>query len=251
MADIVLCTQNARYTHSAFGLRYLYANLGELQDRAEICEFTINERPINVAEAILARDPKIVGIGVYIWNTQPALELVGILKRLRPELQIVLGGPEVSYETEEQALTAAADFVITGEGEVTFATLCRKLLAGSRPLLKILPGESPNVETLLLPYEYYTDEDIQNRVLYVEASRGCPYRCEFCLSALDTTTRAFPLDRFLAEMDQLLMRGALQFKFVDRTFNLNLKTIEVVVEAEVEVGEFWRLEVEAGVLGWA
>ena len=234
MADIVLCTQNARYIHASFGLRYLFANLGDLQERAEICEFTISERPVNVAEAILAREPKIVGIGVYIWNAPQALELVRILKGLRPDLIVVLGGPEVSHEVEGQELTDAADFVVTGEGEISFAALCRKLLRGSRPLLKIIPGESPDVASLSLPYPFYSEEDIQNRVLYVEASRGCPYRCEFCLSALDKTTRAFPLDAFLAQMERLLELGARQFKFVDRTFNLNIQTSNAILEFFLE-----------------
>src|SRR4249920_541795 len=98
MADILLRTLNAKYAHSSFGLRYLIANLGDLQERAEIAEFDISQRPIDIAEKILARGPRILGLGVYIWNVAPTTELVGLLKRSAPTMTIVLGGPEVSHE---------------------------------------------------------------------------------------------------------------------------------------------------------
>src|SRR5271157_3983961 len=98
MAEIVLTTLNARYIHAAFGLRYLLANLGPLRSRAELLEFEVSQRPTDIAEALLAREPRIIGLGVYIWNVAPATELVAALKRVRPDLIIVLGGPEVSYE---------------------------------------------------------------------------------------------------------------------------------------------------------
>src|SRR3954463_14316391 len=100
MPDILLTTLNAKYIHAAFGLRYLLANLSPLQSRARILEFDINQRPIDIAEALLAQNPKIIGIGVYIWNVAPVTELVAALKRIRPDVKIILGGPEVSYEIE-------------------------------------------------------------------------------------------------------------------------------------------------------
>src|SRR5579859_3491921 len=102
MSDIILTTLNAKYPHCAFGLRYLMANLGELQSRARIVEFDINQRPVDIVEAILRHEPKIVGIGVYIWNAMPSLQVVADLKRLRPELVVIIGGPEVSYEYDQQ-----------------------------------------------------------------------------------------------------------------------------------------------------
>src|SRR3954453_11120399 len=100
MADIVLTTLNAKYIHASFGLRYLLANLGPLQPSACLVEFDINQRPSDIAEVLLARNPKIIGLGVYIWNVAQTEEVVATLKRVRPDLIIVLGGPEVSYETE-------------------------------------------------------------------------------------------------------------------------------------------------------
>src|ERR1044072_1021408 len=112
MPDIVLTTLNAKYIHAAFGLRYLMANLGELRDRACILEFDINQRANDIVEAILARNPRIVGIGVYIWNATLSREVASTMKRIRPDILIVLGGPEVSFETEQQLITHISDYVI-------------------------------------------------------------------------------------------------------------------------------------------
>src|SRR5262245_22355877 len=114
MAEIVLATLNAKYIHAAFGLRYLMANLGELQSRACIAEFDINQRPVDIAEVLLAREPKIIGFGVYIWNVATTTEVIAAIKCVRPDVTIILGGPEVSYETEEQRIVQLADYVITG-----------------------------------------------------------------------------------------------------------------------------------------
>src|SRR5882724_8772923 len=140
MAEIILTTLNARYAHCAFGLRYLIANLGELQARARILEFDINQRPIDVAESILRHEPKIVGIGVYIWNATQSLELVADLKRLRPGLTVIIGGPEVSYECDQQEIVRLADHVITGEGDLAFAEVCGQTLTGNPPQAKIIPA---------------------------------------------------------------------------------------------------------------
>ncbi|MSR65223.1 MAG: DUF4080 domain-containing protein [Verrucomicrobiae bacterium] len=222
MPDIVLTTLNAKYIHASFGLRYLMANLGALQPRAKMLEFDINQRPVEIAEVILEQEPRIVGIGVYIWNVTQTTQLVADLKRLRPDLIIVLGGPEVSFETEQQEICRLADHVITGEGDLAFGELCRRLLAGERPGTKVIPAPLPTFDQLALPYSLYDERDIANRIIYVEASRGCPFTCEFCLSSLDIPVRNAPLDAFLAAMQSLLDRGVTQFKFVDRTFNLNL-----------------------------
>ena len=221
---IVLSTLNARYIHAAFGLRYLMANMGELSERTCMMEFDINQRPLEIVEKLLALDPVIIGLGAYVWNARQSLEVVRLLKRIAPGVSIVLGGPEVSHETAEQEICALADVVITGEADLAFAELCRGLLAGTPPIDKIVHAELPDLARLGSPYALYDEKDIAHRVLYVEASRGCPFTCEFCLSSLDIPVRQFPLNAFLAEMDRLLARGAVQFKFVDRTFNLHLPT---------------------------
>jgi len=149
-------------------------------------------------------------------------------------VSVVVGGPEVSYETEHQRICALADYVVTGWGDVAFPELCRKLLSGEKPPGKIIAGWQPALSEIELPYAEYTDEDIARRFLYVEASRGCPFKCEFCLSSLDKTAWGFDLDRFMAELAQLHARGARHFRFVDRTFNLKtgvgLRILEFFLE---------------------
>lgn len=238
MPEIVLATLNAKYPHCAFGLRYLFANLGELQPRSVIREFTIQQSPLEIVEAILADSPRIVGFGVYIWNASPTMAVVSALRRLRPGIVMILGGPEVSYETAEQPVCRLADYVITGEADLAFAALCQELLAGRRMPLRcaggelgqVIPAATPPLAEVALPYDFYTDEDVAHRVIYVEASRGCPFTCEFCLSALDIPVRQFPLAPFLAAMQRLIDRGARLFKFVDRTFNLNLRVSRAILE---------------------
>src|SRR5262245_40131337 len=246
MAEIVLTTLNARYAHAAFGLRYLHANLGDLRERAEIVEFEVGQRSVDVLETLLARQPRIIGLGVYIWNVEAATKLVGDLKRVRPEIAVVLGGPEVSYETEQQEIACLADYVITGEADLEFARVCTEILSSNSEIRnpkseinshatpRIIAATLPQFSSLRLPYDLYTDDDIAHRVIYVEASRGCPYECEFCLSSLDIPVRQAPLDEFLAAMESLLSRGVRHFKFVDRTFNLNLKTGRTILSFFLE-----------------
>jgi radical SAM superfamily enzyme YgiQ (UPF0313 family) len=245
MAEILLTTLNAKYIHAAFGLRYLLANIGPLRSQACLVEFDINQRPVDLVEVILARNPKIVGFGVYIWNVGPTTEVVATLKRVRPELIIVLGGPEVSYEPDGQPIVDSADYVITGEADLKFAEVCRRLLEGDRPAEKVIAADLPDFSSLVLPYDLYGDQDIAHRVLYVEASRGCPFSCEFCLSSLDIPVRPAPLPALLEHLERLLARGARQFKFVDRTFNLNAATSRAILEFLLEryqPGHFFHFE---------
>jgi radical SAM superfamily enzyme YgiQ (UPF0313 family) len=230
VADIVLTTLNARFIHTAFGLRYLLANLGELRTRACLVEFDINQRALDIVEVLLAHQPRIIGFGVYIWNVNETHEVLSALRRLRPGLTIIIGGPEVSYETETQPIVDLADYVITGEADLKFAEVCAQLLRGEKALSKIIPAELPDVAKLALPYSLYDDTDIAHRVIYLEASRGCPFTCEFCLSALDIPVRQFPLDKIMAELEQLIARGVRQFKFVDRTFNLNFNISRALLQ---------------------
>ncbi len=234
MADIILTALNAGYGHCSFGLRYLMANLGGLKAQAGILEFSLDLRTPEIVEAILIQKPRIVGIGVYVWNARECAMLAAELKRLRPELVIVLGGPEISHETEVQEIYSCADFVITGEGDLAFARLCKEILSGRPPAEKIIAAPPPDLERLALPYDLYTDEDISNRVIYAEASRGCPFACDFCLSSLGSAVRAFPLERLFAAWRALLGRGALKFKFTDRTFNLDMCAVSAILNFFLE-----------------
>ena len=230
MTDILLSTLNARYAHASLGLRYLRANLGEWHESSAIREFVIGQKTEEIVEKLLAENPQVIGIGVYIWNVEETTRLVAQLKALAPDVIIVLGGPEVSYEVDEQRICALADYVITGWGDVSFAKLVGQLMAGERPQGKVIVGVQAPLPAIASPYAEYTEEDVRQRHLYVEASRGCPFKCEFCLSALDKTAWPFPLDAFLADLEILYARGARQFKFVDRTFNLKVDTSLAILD---------------------
>lgn len=245
MPAIVLTTLNAKYIHSAFGLRYLMANLGTLRSSTAILEFDINQRPLDIAHAILAQQPEIIGFGVYIWNVTQTTQVIATIKRVAPNTVIIIGGPEVSYETDQQPIVDLADYVITGEADLEFARVCELLVSGRRPAQKIVPARLPVFSELILPYDLYNDRDVAHRLIYVEASRGCPFSCEFCLSSLDIPVRQAPLKELLACLQNLLDRGVRQFKFVDRTFNLNLNISQTLLEFFLErhqPGHFYHFE---------
>ncbi len=244
MKDITLATINARYIHASLGLRYLFANMGELQPRTQLREFTLEQRPEDIVEQLLSSETRIIGFGVYIWNVLETTDVMRLIKILRPDITLVVGGPEVSYEFDEQPICKLADFVITGAADTAFAELCQELIRGEKPsrLVSSLPIK---LDALASPYPWYSDEDVAHRVLYVEASRGCPFKCEFCLSSLDKSAVAFDLPIFLAQMQQLIDRGARQFKFVDRTFNLKADTSRQILEfflTHIDKGLFLHFE---------
>jgi radical SAM superfamily enzyme YgiQ (UPF0313 family) len=245
VTDLVLSTLNARYAHASLGLRYLLANLGPLRDRAQIVEFEVGTDPTEIAARILAVRPRLVAFGVYVWNVAETTKVVAVLKRLEPRLAVVVGGPEVSFETAEQEICRLADFVVAGEADLAFPKLAAAILDGAPPATRRIEAPVPDLAEVLLPYDLYDDQDVAHRVTYVEASRGCPFECEFCLSALDVPVRAFPLEPFLAALDRLLARGARHVKFVDRTFNLNVRVADAILaffETRMRPGLFLHFE---------
>ncbi|ADN08119.1 B12-binding domain-containing radical SAM protein [Sulfurimonas autotrophica] len=229
---IILTTLNSRFTHSAIGLRYLYANMQELKNNTNILEFSINDAIQTIAEKLLINKPDIIGIGVYIWNASEVHELIHIIKKVSPQTRIILGGPEVTYQPFRVNFDDA-DYIIQGEGDLAFYELCKKII-NEEKVDKIIKMSAPNLKEIQLPYMYYTDDDIKNRYIYVEISRGCPFECEFCLSSMDEKVRAFELDEVLAEFEKLWERGARNFKFVDRTFNLNMKAANKILDFFLE-----------------
>ncbi len=241
---ILLVTLNAKYLHASLGLRYLLANMrryggADLAACSSLHEFTIHSPAQTIADALIAEcgaagagAVHIIGWGVYIWNVEQTRTVMRLLRQQRPDIRLVLGGPEVSHEWEQQVIVAEADFLITGWGDVSFPRLCRALIHGPQPLMKVIVGEQAPLAELDFPYDFYSLDDLAHRVLYVEASRGCPFKCAFCLSALDKTAWAFELEPFLHHLQSLHARGARTFKFVDRTFNLK-------VDSSVRILEFF------------
>ncbi len=216
---VAAVTANARYIHTSAALRCLKANLGPFSNRTRLLEFTLEDRPMDMAEKILALNPAVVLFSVYIWNTELLVDTAAVLRRLRPDLPMAAGGPEVSFHPESHPLYPYVDRIVAGEGEAVISEVVADLLSENPTQKKIVLGGELDLSTVELPYDLYTEEDIAHRVLYVEASRGCPLKCEFCLSSLDRGVRRFPREKILGALDSLWKRGARKFKFVDRALH--------------------------------
>ncbi|MDR2435089.1 MAG: DUF4080 domain-containing protein [Treponema sp.] len=281
-SGIVLAAINAKWIHPSLALRLLKANLGPLEKRCEIIEFALRQPLSEKVDPVLAARPRILGVSVSIWNHIATAELLRELEKVwgtrakdrgdgeapvprRPV--IVLGGPEVSHLPPGAEIFRYADYVIHGEAELAFRSLCEYLLGPRRQNMRLptqnsrpsnLPvgsrflyakadfSEKPvhlhakpvNLSEIKSAYYLFSDEDLRRKLIYVEASRGCPFNCEFCLSAVKPvlenagfeTVREFPLEQFLDEMGALIRRGARTFKFLDRTFNLNLSRAKQIME---------------------
>ncbi len=258
-APILVAAINARHSHASLGARYLLANMGDLRPQTELAEFTIQQSAAEIATAIAARNPRILGLGVYIWNASRIAELLPLLRQQSPHMKIILGGPEIAEKHAADFLSScrpghltgrdspggvtrptSADFLILGEGDLAFPSLCRDLLSdphGLAPWVNVVPSTPPSVfrpqplplSSLQLPYDEYSDSDLAHRLLYVESSRGCAMRCDYCVSANDESVRFFPMPALLAAFDNLLLRGARPFKFCDRSFNLDIpRAIEIL-----------------------
>jgi radical SAM superfamily enzyme YgiQ (UPF0313 family) len=235
---ILLATINAKWIHPSLALRLLKANLGRLEDRCVILEFALRQPLKEKIGPLLAAKPRILGLSVSIWNHAATLELLEALEEAwragaAAKPFIILGGPEVSFLPEGAEIFRHADTVIRGEGELVFRETCESLLAGGRPG-KFMAAPPVDLAAIDPAYRLYTGEDIQNKLIYVEASRGCPFGCEFCLSAVkrpsEPAVRYFPLEPFLANMEILIRRGVRTFKFLDRTFNLDIDRARRILE---------------------
>jgi radical SAM superfamily enzyme YgiQ (UPF0313 family) len=260
LARIILAAINAKWIHPSLALRLLKANLGSLKEQCEILEFALRQPMKEKIEPIIVARPRILGLSVSIWNHLATMELLSALEKewhvngndenARQRPIVVLGGPEVSWLPEEADIFRYADFVIRGEGEESFRTLCHEILRedfqknkdkNSRTTFMNKAGTTVNLNEIVLPYRLYTDEDFQRKLVYVESSRGCPFGCEFCQGNL-RKVREFPLDSFLAEMESLINRGGRSFKFLDRTFNLD-------IDRAVKIMEFFLEKIAAGSRG--
>lgn len=234
--NVVLSTLNSKFIHSSLALRYLKA-YGEAHGQAyDIVEYTINMPVLHILSDITEHDIDVLGFACYIWNIEMTLHVVDMVKAVRPDIKIVLGGPEVSFTADELLERCPnIDYIVQGEGEEAFHALVTALQLGNDGLNPVIPGvrgrrngcilgsaeavEVRDLSTIPFPYTEEDMEDLEHKIIYYESSRGCPFSCQYCLSGNKNTVRFFPQERTLEELQWFIDHGVKQVKFVDRTFN--------------------------------
>ena len=234
--NVVLSTLNSKFIHSSLALRYLKA-YGEAHGQAyDIVEYTINMPVLHILSDITEHDIDILGFACYIWNIEMTLHVVDMVKAVRPDIKIVLGGPEVSFTADELLERCPnIDYIVQGEGEEAFHALVTALQLGNDGLNPVIPGvrgrrdgsilgsieavEVRDLSTIPFPYTEADMDDLEHKIIYYESSRGCPFSCQYCLSGNKNTVRFFPQERTLEELQWFIDHGVKQVKFVDRTFN--------------------------------
>lgn len=226
----LLVALNAKYIHSNPAIYSLRRYAGEMARHVELAEYTINNRVEEILEDIYDRKPKAIGFSCYIWNREMILELITELHKLLPELPIWLGGPEAFLDAERiLAEYPAVTGIMAGEGEETFAELLAYYVTGKGSLqgiagLVLRDGATAKRELLSLteiPFLYEDTADFENRIIYYESQRGCPFSCSYCLSSIDKKVRFRDIDVVKQELQFFLEKRVKQVKFVDRTFNCN------------------------------
>ena len=234
--NVVLSTLNSKFIHSSLALRYLKA-YGEAHGQAyDIVEYTINMPVLHILSDITEHDIDVLGFACYIWNIEMTLHVVDMVKAVRPDIKIVLGGPEVSFTADELLERCPnIDYIVQGEGEEAFYALVTALQLGNDGLNPVIPGvrgrrngsilgsaeavEVRDLSTIPFPYTEEDMKDLEHKIIYYESSRGCPFSCQYCLSGNKNTVRFFPQERTLEELQWFIDHGVKQVKFVDRTFN--------------------------------
>lgn len=234
--NVVLSTLNSKFIHSSLALRYLKA-YGEAHGQAyDIVEYTINMPVLHILSDITEHDIDVLGFACYIWNIEMTLHVVNMVKAVRPDIIIVLGGPEVSFTADELLERCPnIDYIVQGEGEEAFYALVTALQLGNDGLNPVIPGvrgrrdgsilgsleavEVSDLSSIPFPYTEEDMEDLEHKIIYYESSRGCPFSCQYCLSGNKNTVRFFPQERTLEELQWFIDHGVKQVKFVDRTFN--------------------------------
>lgn len=224
---VLLSTLNTKYVHSNLALRYLYATTKDKYD-VILKEFSINEEFLKVLSSIMEEKANVIAFSCYIWNIELITKLIKTIKDINPEIKIIVGGPEVSYDSEEfMAKNKGVDYVVIGEGEEAFVNLLSEIEMGTVTLtgtrhenkqfnmvsdLSIVPRPKD--------YEFW---NLKDKVVYYEASRGCPYNCSYCLSSTTKGVRIFDINRVKEDLLFYINKRVKQVKFVDRTFNADYK----------------------------
>lgn len=224
-----MCALNARYTHSNLALLCLKHSV-QPNDDIHILELSINDRVSEIVDRIVSQRPDAVGFSCYIWNIELVLKAASTVKKILPRCIIFLGGPEVSFNSEALIIKHSfIDMILRGEGEISFKDFIERL--NNEQTIKDIPSASIRVKNDIittqdaplfdmaeLPFLYQDLTPYKNKTLYYETSRGCPYRCAYCMSA-NENMRFLPLDRVYTELEYFLKANVQQVKLVDRTFN--------------------------------
>jgi anaerobic magnesium-protoporphyrin IX monomethyl ester cyclase len=235
MMTVICCTLNAKYIHTNLAIRYLKAFAAPEYD-IQLKEYTIKDPVINIVSDLYQQKPKIIGFSCYIWNIEETIKVINMLKKINPSIQIVLGGPEVSYDTVEwMAKVPNVDFIVMGEGEYSFKQLLSEMNGEANyknvhgiayrdnGQVKVTPQMNKlDLKELPSPYRFSEDKaHLGKRVTYIETSRGCPFSCQFCLSSIEVGVRYFDREKIKDDIRYLMANGAKTIKFVDRTFNIS------------------------------
>ena len=242
---ILLTTLNSKYIHSALSLKYIYNNIEDI-DGVRVCikEYTINENLQDIFADIFSDTYDLIAFSCYIWNIEYIIKLCNDIKIADNNIKILLGGPEVSYESYEfMSKFGFADFIIRDEGEVIFrkfvkAYISNKDFSNIPSFLYRINGnitenpyEAPidNLALIKGAYDIFNEDDVKDKIVYYETSRGCSYNCAYCLSSITKKVRFFPYEKVITDIKKIVDAGAKQIKFVDRTFNFDKKrTIEII-----------------------
>lgn len=261
--QVVLSAINSKYIHTGLGLRYVGEYAKAQGHEVTLIEETINTPILAVLEKIMAVPAQVYGFSVHIWNKQFVFKLIRMLRKLRPEAAIVIGGPEVAFDAERIFTELPqADYIVQGEGELVFSELLEYLAGGGAVPQHIAyrEGEQVNLnggitvidDMSLLPFPYPDLERMlaEHKIVYYECTRGCPFNCAYCLSGISRSVRKRPLELVLRDLDRFIAAGVPLVKFVDRTYNLDEKYFLPMMEhlAQADTNATFHFEIKADIL---
>ena len=218
MKRLLLVGINARYTHLNLAIRYLRNYTIDLEYQTEIIEFSINQNILEILEQIVNTEPEIIAFSVYIWNTDIIRLLLPEIKKILPDSKIILGGPEVSYNPEDWLKEfSEIDFIICGAGEAGFRYLLENDFAVSNAIIR---KKNPHFSQIPFPYLSSDFPEIKDKYIYYESSRGCSFKCSYCLSSRSDQALEFrDIENVKKKLTFLIKQNPKIIKFVDRTFN--------------------------------
>lgn len=260
---VLLTAINSKYIHTGLGLRYVGEYAKQQGHQVQLLEETINSNILDVLEKIMVGKVDVYGFSVHIWNKPFVMQLIAMLRKLRPEAVIVVGGPEVAFAAERIFTEQPGiDYIVQGEGELCFSRLLQSLeqkdaipahiayKVGDE--VRINGGTTVIDDLSILPFPYPDLQQViaEHKIVYYEATRGCPFNCAYCLSGISRSVRKRPLDLVLADLDRFIAAGAPLVKFVDRTYNLDEKYFLPMMQhlASAKTEATFHFEIKADIL---